>query len=229
MGTYLLAAGLLIAAYILGSIPWGLVIVWLIKGQDVRKVESGRTGGTNVGRAAGIWAGIITAFLDAAKGTVAVWLAIWLLPQGYLVHALAGVAAVLGHNYSIFLAERVNGQIRLRGGAGGATTVGSAFGLWWPSLLVIIPASAFVFYFVGYASLATLMAGISSIIIFSVMAVLGIGPWQYIIFGVLVEFILLWGLRPNLQRLIKGNERVVGLRARKTKSNSKNNKPAAQN
>jgi glycerol-3-phosphate acyltransferase PlsY len=229
MADLLISGLVLIAGYLLGSIPFGLIIVRLRTGQDIRKIESGRTGGTNVGRVAGLWAGIATAFLDGAKGTIAVWLAIWLLPDQFAIHALAGVASVLGHNYSIFLMERTDqGRLRLRGGAGGATTVGAAFGLWWGSILIIIPISAFVLFFVGYASLATLTAGLVSIVVFAVRAWLGHGPWEYILFGVLVELALLWALRPNLRRLVNGNERIVGFRARRSKKGNNNGISAPQ-
>ena len=78
----LLDFGLLLLGYLMGSIPFGLIIVKLGTGKDVRKVESGRTGGTNAYRAAGIWAGVLTGLLDGIKGSVAVWLAVWRLPLG---------------------------------------------------------------------------------------------------------------------------------------------------
>ena len=67
--------GIILLAYLLGSVPFGLLIVKLKTGKDVREVESGRTGGTNAMRAAGFWAGFITAMLDILKGAGAVWLA----------------------------------------------------------------------------------------------------------------------------------------------------------
>ena len=71
----LLGLGLLLFAYILGSVPFGLLIVKWRTGKDLRVVESGRTGGTNAMRAAGPSAGLLTAILDMLKGAVAVWLA----------------------------------------------------------------------------------------------------------------------------------------------------------
>src|SRR4030067_2600720 len=112
-------------SYLFGSIPSGVVIVKLVAGKDIRQVESGRTGGTNAFRAAGIWAGVGTALLDGLKGAVAVWLAKALLPGDSWVHVLAGLAAILGHNYSIFILGRDgHGRLRLRGGAGGGPTGG---------------------------------------------------------------------------------------------------------
>ena len=72
--------GVVILGYILGSIPFGLLIVKMKTGKDVRNVESGRTGGTNVVRAAGFGAGLLTATLDILKGATSVWVAQALLP-----------------------------------------------------------------------------------------------------------------------------------------------------
>jgi acyl phosphate:glycerol-3-phosphate acyltransferase len=108
----------LLISYLIGSIPFGLLIVRLKTGRDIRHVESGRTGGTNVMRAAGFWAGLATAVLDILKSFGCVYLARFALPGNYWLEVLAPVMAILGHNYSIFLAERdQNGRLQLRGGA----------------------------------------------------------------------------------------------------------------
>jgi len=206
-----IAIGVLLLGYIIGSIPFGLLIVKLKTGQDIRSVESGRTGGTNALRAAGLGAGLLTAFMDILKGASAVWLAKALVPDAYLLHALAPVAAILGHNYSIFLPERnEEGRIvKLRGGAGGAPSVGGTFGLWGPSILILLPLGALVFFTVGIASITTMSVALIAIIIFTVRALLGVGPWAYVLYGVLAELLLIWALRPNLKKLFAGNERIV--------------------
>ncbi|MCA2003012.1 MAG: glycerol-3-phosphate acyltransferase, partial [Chloroflexi bacterium] len=130
--------GVILLAYLIGAIPFGLLVVKLKTGKDVREVESGRTGGTNAMRAAGFWAGFITAMLDILKGAGAVWLAAWLSPAHW-AHVAAPLAAILGHNYSIFLLTRdEKGRVRLGGGAGGAPSVGGAIGLWPGSVLIIL-------------------------------------------------------------------------------------------
>jgi len=222
----LAALGLLIFSYILGSIPFGLLIVRLKTGKDIRQIESGRTGGTNVMRAAGTIAGVTTAMLDLIKSAVAVWLARYLIalsivPNNAWLEVLPPFLVVLGHNYSIFLAERnENGRLTLRGGAGGASSAGGALGLWPPSFLIILPVGLFFLFGVGYASLGTLSVGIVSILIFAIRAWQGLSPWQYIFYGVFIEILLIWALRPNIKRLLNGTERVVGWRARRTKTNS---------
>lgn len=201
-----------VLAYVIGSIPFGLVIVKLKTGKDIREVESGRTGGTNALRAAGLWAGIGTALLDILKGAVAVWLARWISPQQDWLHVIAPLAAILGHNYSIFLAERdANGKFRLRGGAGGAPSVGGAWGLYPSSLLIILPLGVLVFFTIGIASVTTMAVALFAIIVFAVYAAQGVLPWWYVLYGVGAELLLIWALRPNIKKLFAGQERVVGI------------------
>jgi glycerol-3-phosphate acyltransferase PlsY len=207
--------GLMLLGYMIGSVPFGFVLVKLLTGKDIRDVHSGRTGGTNAGRAAGVWVGIGTAVLDALKAYGAVLLANWLAPGNHLMAALTPAAVVLGHNYSIFLAQRDKKGKLFFGGGGGAPVVGGAMGLWPTSLLIILPAGALIYYFIGYASVTTLSAGAMVLILFSVRAMLGLSHWQYVIYGLLALFLLTWALRPNIKRLREGNERMHGFRTRK--------------
>ena len=207
---------MVLASYIIGSTPTGPIIVRLKSGKDVRDVESGRTGGTNVARAAGFWAGLITAIIDMLKGSAAVWLARAFFPANPWVHVFSGLAAILGHNYSIFMIERgEDGRLRTHGGAGGATTVGAAMGLWAPSILIILPLSVLIFYFIGYASVTTMSVALIAMGIFAYRAWVGASPWVYVAYGLLAEVILIWALRPNIRRLIDGTERLSGYRARR--------------
>lgn len=215
-----LAALAVILAYVLGSVPFGVLIVRLSTGEDLRGLHSGRTGGTNAMRAAGAWAGIATALMDALKGAGAVWLARGLSLDSAWVEVLAGLAAVLGHNYSIFLLERREGVIRLHGGAGGAPTVGAAFGLWMPSPLVVVPLCVVVLLGVGYASLATLSTGVIITAAFVWAAGANYIPHEFIAFGPFVEILLIVALKPNIRRLLDGTERIVGWRARKRRGPS---------
>ncbi len=197
-------------AYVFGSIPFGLLIVKLKTGKDLREVESGRTGGTNAMRAAGFWAGFATAMMDILKGAGAVWVAKWITPAEW-VHVVTPLAAILGHNYSMFLPERdENGKfIRLRGGAGGAPSVGGAMGLYPSSILIILPLGMLTFFTIGIASVTTMAVALFAIILFAVLAAQGILPWDYVWYGVGAELLLIWALRPNLKKLFAGQERVV--------------------
>jgi glycerol-3-phosphate acyltransferase PlsY len=202
--------GIIILAYLIGSIPFGLLIVKLKTGKDIREVESGRTGGTNAMRAAGFWAGFATAMLDILKGAAGVWMAQWLSPDNQWLHVLAPLAAILGHNYSIFLAEHdENGKFRLRGGAGGAPSVGGAMGIWPASILIILPLGMLSFFTIGIASITTMAVAIFAIIVFAIRASQGLMPWVDVWYGVGAEILLVWALRPNLKKLMEGNERIV--------------------
>lgn len=210
---------ILIASYLIGSIPFGWIIVKLVTGRDVRGIESGRTGGTNVWRAAGLFAGLLTGILDILKGAGTVWIARALMgsetfPLYHWIEVAAPLLAILGHNYSIYLLERHEhtGRVRLRGGAGGAACLGGAVGLWSPSILIILPLGLLVYFFIGYASVTTMSVALFSSLIFAVTAVQLGTPWQWVLYGVVAEVMLVWALRPNIQRLREGTERIHGFR-----------------
>jgi glycerol-3-phosphate acyltransferase PlsY len=203
---------IIVAAYLIGSIPMGVVIVKAITGQDVRQVGSGRTGGTNAMRAAGLSAGILTALLDALKASTSVWLAQWLLSgdaeAGGMV--LAGLAAIFGHNYSVFLG--------FKGGAGGAPCVGAAMAIWGPSVLIAVPLGVLILFGIGYASVATLSVAVAITALFAYRTyVLQVAPAEFILYGVGAFILLAWALRPNIRRLLRGEERIIGWRAKRMK------------
>lgn len=210
--------GVLVVSYLLGSIPFGWIIVKLSTGRDIREVESGRMGGTNAMRAAGFLAGLLTAIGDIAKAYVTHWLVVWFIPANWGIRIWLEVAAplmaILGHNYSIYLLTRhSDGTVKLRGGAGGAPCFGGTLGILPWSAYIILPIGVLVYVFVGYASVTTLSIAISATALFTYLALTQGYPWQYILYGVFSFFILAWALRPNLKRLAEGTERAVGLRA----------------
>jgi glycerol-3-phosphate acyltransferase PlsY len=202
--------GAVIIGYILGSIPFGLLIVKIKTGKDIRNVESGRTGGTNAVRAAGLGAGLLTAFLDISKGTAAVWLAQMVASENHLIHVLAPLAAILGHNYSLFLINRdEDGKLRFHGGAGGAPALGGAVGLWPWMFPIVFTVGALVWFTLGIASVTTMAIGLIVIIVFGIRVSLGYQEPVDIWYGIIAELFLLWALRPNLKKLFAGQERVV--------------------
>ena len=218
----LIGIGTVIIGYILGSIPFGLLIVKIKTGKDIRQVESGRTGGTNAVRAAGFGAGLMTAVLDISKGTAAVWMAEMLIPQNHLFHVLAPIAAILGHNYSLFLISRdADGKLRFHGGAGGAPALGGAVGLWPWMFPIVFGAGALVWFTLGIASVTTMAIGLIVITVFAIRITMGLQEPIDIWYGILAELLLVWALRPNIKKLFAGQERVVKfslngwLRARK--------------
>ena len=208
----LLAVLAVVIGYLLGSIPFGLLIVKFKTGKDIRTVESGRTGGTNAARAAGLGAGLLTAVLDIFKGTLAVWVAQWLDPSNHILHVLAPIFAILGHNYSVFLIERdEHGRIKFRGGAGGAPALGGAAGLWLPMFPLAFGIGALIWFGIGIASLTTMAVGLVVIITFAIRAYLGLQDPVDITYGIVAEILLIWALRPNIKKLLSGNERVVSM------------------
>ncbi len=192
----------IVGAYLLGSIPVGLLIVRATTGKDVREIGSGRTGGTNSLRAAGPWVALLVVVCDVMKGLLSVLLARAVV--GYpAVEALAGVAAVAGHNYSIF--------IGFKGGAGTMTNIGGAIGLWPWSVLVAAAVGIPVVTITRQASVGSIAVAILLPVLYTLRAGLGDGPWAHLIHGLGTAGLVIWSLRPNIKRLLNGTERRVKL------------------
>lgn len=205
---------ILLVSYLIGSIPSGWLVVKIASGKDVRRIGSGRVGGTNVMRAVGFLGGFLTGLLDVVKGFSSYWIVGAFLPGDVWLRVAAAAVTILGQIHSIFLIEKnEHGRWHLRGGAGGATCLGGAMALFFNSYMVIVPVGVLVFIFIGYASLTTISIALSGLAVFVYLAATGGGPWQYILYGLLSLILVLWALRPNLKRLRAGTERTVGLRA----------------
>ncbi len=224
----LIGIGTVIIGYLCGSIPFGLLIVKMKTGKDIRQVESGRTGGTNAVRAAGFGAGLLTAILDILKGAASVWIAKALVPDEHIFHVLAPIAAILGHNYSLFLISHDrDGKLRFHGGAGGAPALGGAMGFWPWMFPIVFGAGALIWFTLGIASVTTMAIGLVVIIVFAIRIALGFQEPVDIWYGIIAEMLLVWALRPNIRKLFAGQERVVKfslngwLRARKEAASHK--------
>jgi acyl phosphate:glycerol-3-phosphate acyltransferase len=209
----LLGTFLILIAYLIGSLPMGYIFLKTFKKQDITRIGSGRTGGTNAMRAGGIWMGALTGLCDFLKGFAAVSLARWLMPGAIWVQVLAGFAAVTGHNWSLWLYLWTR---RFSAGAGTGPNVGAAMAFWSPVALIVIPIVLIFIFIVGYASLASIAAALVIVIVFLLRALTAGSPWEYIIYGVLTTALVVWALRPNIKRLLEGTERRVGIFARKT-------------
>jgi glycerol-3-phosphate acyltransferase PlsY len=204
----------LLLSYLIGSIPFGWLVVKIANGKDIRTVESGRTGGTNAMRAAGFLAGLFTVGMDVFKGFSTYWIVGWLSPGNDWLKVAAALLVIVGHNYSVFLIEQgSHGKLKLRGGAGGAPCVGGAIAVGGPIMLLILPLAALVFLFIGYASVTTISVAVAAMLISIVQAAFWGGSWVHVLYGLLSIGVVMWALRPNLKRLREGSERVVGLRA----------------
>jgi len=201
----ILPIALIVIGYLFGAIPVGYLVgrLW---GVNVLEVGSGRTGGTNVLRAVGLWPAALTILGDAFKGIIPTYVAANLADQlpGQLswVAALAGAAAVLGHNHSIFL--------KFRGGAGGVTALGALAALSMPAVVVAGAVAILAIVITRYASVGTFLGSVSGLIMLVILAILGREPSGYILYGLLVVVLISWELRPNFARLRAGTERKIG-------------------
>ncbi len=199
-----------LGGYLIGSIPFGWIIVKLTKGIDLRKVGSGRTGGTNAYRAAGFVPGLVTALLDVGKGAATVLAVRQLVGDHTLgwAEALAGLGVVLGHNYSVFLG--------FKGGAGGATAIGTGAAFWLVGTIPALIAGLFMLFIIGYASLATIFAAYGVAVALTAAAIYGNLPGSYAAYGWGIVILVMLSLRPNIERLMNGTERRVELFKKKS-------------
>lgn len=200
-------AASVIVAYLLGSIPTGLVATWLVKGIDIRQVGSGRTGATNAYRAAGPWGAALTSAGDIFKGVFAVWIARFLMMLVVApawtawVETMAGIAVIAGHNWSILL--------KFKGGAGTATTIGvlATLNIYVTIAIMLIGFLALVISrmaSIGSISLAVLM-GVG----LALTAAFDVTPWAYVPFGVVAGGLTVLALRPNIKRILSNQERQL--------------------
>ena len=188
-------------AYLLGSALGSLIVGRLRGGVDIRTMGSGNAGGTNALRAGGRWAGIFTGLGDMAKGFLAIVVARWIMdgsPNLVGGEVLAGIAAVIGHNASIYLG--------FRGGAGTGPNIGVCVALWPLSALWLIPFVPFGLNVIRYASLTSLIVAVIIPVTLAIRAALGLGPWLHIVYSLVAAVAVVWALRPNIKRLINGTE-----------------------
>jgi acyl phosphate:glycerol-3-phosphate acyltransferase len=195
--TVLQTIGMAAAAYFIGAISFGYVIVRIAKGVDIRKYGSGSTGTTNVLRTAGLPAAALTVAGDFLKGVFVVVVARLLkLPDISIV--LAGFAVVAGHNWPVFL--------RFKGGRGVATGFGVSLGLTWQ-----ISTALFLFWGVliaatGYVS----MASVIIMVLYPLMVIYFHEAWPIIVFAVVGSGMVIFTHRQNIVRLFKGEESKIG-------------------
>lgn len=189
-----------IAAYLLGSIPFGYLIVKMGSGSDVRGAGSGNIGATNVTRVAGKGAGLATLLLDVGKGYLAVWLAMRWSHGNIRWMMAAAVAVVLGHTFSCWL--------RFRGGKGVATGLGVFLAVAWQAVLAALLVWLVVVAFWRYVSLGSVVAAAALPILVYLFYAPGHAPPLAVSFGsVAVAIIVIFKHRENIARLIAGTER----------------------
>ena len=184
----------ILMGYVLGSIPFGVILTRLTGAGDLHAIGSGGTGATNVLRTGRKGLAAATLLLDLAKGTAAVFLAGAFFAD---MEAIAGIAAIVGHCYPIWL--------RFRGGKGVATLMGVALGLAWPIGLVFAAVWLAVLAVTRISSAGGMAAAISAPIAAQVL-----GHQLYAPALAAMALIVLWRHRANIQRLIAGTEPRLG-------------------
>jgi len=201
--TFELVRAILIVAvaYLIGGIPWSIIVAKATGRTDPRTVGSGRTGGANAMRAMGPRLALLSGILDLLKGTVAVLLA-RALGAGTGVEVVAGLAAIIGHSRSPFL--------RLGGGRGVAPAFGGLLAFSPAIAAIIIPLFVVVIAITRYSSVGSLTASAAAGLLLAwATATLGWDPWLYLYAA--GGTVLVWLFHTdNLQRLLAGTERKVG-------------------
>ena len=184
--------------YLLGSIPFGLILTRAAGLGDVRQIGSGNIGATNVLRTGHKGIAAATLLLDALKGTAAVLLADRWFGQGPAM--LAGLGAFLGHLYPVWL--------KFSGGKGVATYIGVLLGLAWQGAAVFAVVWLAVASVTRFSSLAALMGSVAAAIALFVM-----GHVEFAALAALMTLLLFWKHRANIRRLLKGEEPKIGAKA----------------
>jgi acyl phosphate:glycerol-3-phosphate acyltransferase len=189
----------IVLGYLIGSIPFGF-LAGKIKGVDIRKVGSGNIGATNIYRSLGIGPALTVFILDLLKGAAAVYIAQALLPQStpllsreYFI-VISGVAAMIGHMYSIFLG--------FSGGKGAATSLGILLGIA-PDLFVIA-----IFYVIICIAITRYVsvASITGVVLLSALMFVLNKPMAYGICTVIAAILMIYKHIPNIKRLLSGTE-----------------------
>ncbi|MEO8229391.1 MAG: glycerol-3-phosphate 1-O-acyltransferase PlsY [Chloroflexota bacterium] len=199
-GRIAISAAVIVVAYLIGGIPWGVVIARLAGGPDPRTIGSGRTGGANVLRALGPRAAAASGMLDVLKGVVAVVVAI-VAGGGLLLEILAAIAAIFGHSRSPF--------IGFAGGRGIAPGLGGLIVIHPVAALVTIPVFVIVLVVSRYSSLASLTATAVAAATIVVMAIAFNQSGLYIVYALLAGGMIWLFHLDNIQRLLAGSERRI--------------------
>ncbi len=190
-----------LAGYLIGGIPWGIIVARAMGRPDPRTVGSGRTGGANVLRAAGSRAAIVAGFLDLSKGSAVVLLA-RLVGAGLLFEILAALAAILGHSRSPY--------IGFAGGRGVAPALGSVLVMYPPLAAAAVAVYLAVFFIGRYSSLASLSASAVVGLIAILLVTAALLPPLYLLYAVGGTGLIWLFHWDNIVRLLRGQERRVG-------------------
>lgn len=190
-----------VIAYLVGSIPNGLIVTKMARGVDVREYGSGKTGGTNVLRTAGPKLGVLVMVLDIAKGLAAVYIARGLTDEVW-AHALAGIVAAAGHDWPVFAG--------FRGGRGVSTSYGAALALNPTAAAIALPFAAALVLATRIMSVMSMGGAAVTAVIFVLFAFAGWTPWAYVAYTVAAAVLLIVLHKDNVGRLLAGTEPRIG-------------------
>ena len=182
----------LAVAFLLGAIPFGLLIARTFKGIDPRTAGSGNIGSTNVARLCGLPWGLLTLFCDIMKGLLPVLLATHVLDSSFQ-QSMVALAAVLGHIKTPFLG--------FKGGKGVATTIGALIPLAFLPLLGAVICCVLVIAVTRYVSLGSMVMSVALIIFYTVA-----GRYDLLPLAIILCAMILWAHRANIRRLLHGEE-----------------------
>ena len=191
------ALAIIVLAYLLGSLPFAVIVSRAFGLADPRSYGSGNPGATNVLRSGNKLAALLTLAGDAAKGWLAVWLAQRLGAEGAIV-ALAGLAAFLGHVFPLFL--------KFKGGKGVATALGVLAGLSGPLALAAAATWFLVAWLTRYSSLAAIAAALAT----PLAGWLLLGDTRLVACVTVLAAILIWRHKENIRKLLAGTEGKIG-------------------
>jgi acyl phosphate:glycerol-3-phosphate acyltransferase len=203
----LVALGLVLFGYLLGSIPTGYWLVKALKGIDVRTIGSGSTGATNVLRSAGKGAAALVLLFDVFKGWLPVWVAQyaesqigWSVPLAdyHILPTVCGLAAMIGHSKSVFL--------KFQGGKSAATALGTVIGCQPLAGVCVFALWIFLVWSTRFVSVASITAGLSSPVFMFVFH----APIAYVIYCAIGALYVLARHRANIQRLMARTEPKLG-------------------
>ncbi len=210
----MMAAIAAVGGYLLGSIPWGLVLTRMAGMGDIRQIGSGNIGATNVLRTGNKFLAFLTLVLDASKGAVA---ALIFMQMSELAGIVAAFAAVVGHNFPVWLG--------FKGGKGVATTLGALVAVSWPVGVLtccvwLIVAGAF-----RYSSLASILSIVASPVI---AWWFGGGNYPVAIMAAGLALLSVIRHKDNIRRLIKGEESKIGQKKTEKKKEAADEKAKRQ-
>jgi glycerol-3-phosphate acyltransferase PlsY len=215
---YVMYIAVVLTGYLIGSIPFGVILTQIFAKKDIRQVGSGKIGMTNVMRAAGMKAAALALLLDLGKGALSAFVAMLVFKSAYVTglvadasnimyyaQALASMAAIAGHTWSIFL--------RFTGGRGVNTFLGGLLVMYWPAAVFGGALMIIVGLVSRYMSLGSIFGAIAAFIMLIIVVIVKSFPVEYMTYTtytmICAVFIFVMH-RDNVSRLVSGTERKLG-------------------